>query len=95
MIVRASRRELLRYGSAAAAAAALPAPAIAQAWPSKPIKIICGYPAGGLTDTFARAYGEAHLAEDRPAGACREQGRRLRAPSPPSRSRARRPTATR
>ena len=31
MIVRASRRELLRYGSAAAAAAALPAPAIAQA----------------------------------------------------------------
>ena len=59
MIVRASRRELLRYGSAAAMAAALPAPAIAQAWPSKPIKIICGYPAGGLTDTFARAYGEA------------------------------------
>ena len=59
MIVRASRRELLRYGSAAAAVAALPAPAIAQAWPSKPIKIICGYPAGGLTDTFARAYGEA------------------------------------
>lgn len=59
MIVRASRRELLRYGFVAAAAAALPAPAIAQAWPSKPIKIICGYPAGGLTDTFARAYGEA------------------------------------
>jgi tripartite-type tricarboxylate transporter receptor subunit TctC len=59
MIVRASRRELLRYGSAAAALAALPAPAIAQAWPSKPIRIICGYPAGGLTDTFARAYGEA------------------------------------
>src|SRR5260221_12678180 len=58
MIVRASRRELLRYGSAAVAAA-LPAPAIAQAWPSKPIRIICGYPAGGLTDTFARAYGEA------------------------------------
>jgi tripartite-type tricarboxylate transporter receptor subunit TctC len=59
MIVRASRRELLRHGSAAAVAAALPAPAIAQAWPSKPIRIICGYPAGGLTDIFARAYGEA------------------------------------
>lgn len=59
MLVRASRRELLRYGSAAAVAASLPAPAIAQAWPSKPIRIICGYPAGGLTDTFARAYGEA------------------------------------
>ena len=59
MIVRASRRDVLRYGSAAAVAAALPAPAIGQgAWPNKPIRIICGYPAGGLTDTFARAYGE-------------------------------------
>ena len=59
MIVRPSRRDVLRYGSAAAAAAALPAPAIGQgAWPNKPIRIIVGYPAGGLTDTFARAYGE-------------------------------------
>ena len=32
------RRNLLRIG---AAAAVLPAPAIAQAWPAKPIKIIC------------------------------------------------------
>jgi len=58
MIVRPSRRDVLRYGTAATAAALLPAPAIAQAWPSKPIRIVCGYPAGGLTDTFARAYGE-------------------------------------
>ena len=29
-----------------------------RAWPSKPIRIVCGYPAGGLTDIFARAYGE-------------------------------------
>jgi tripartite-type tricarboxylate transporter receptor subunit TctC len=58
MIVRPSRRDVLRYGSAAAAASALPNPAFAQAWPSKPIRIICGYPAGGLTDVFARAYGE-------------------------------------
>ncbi|UYN95821.1 MAG: tripartite tricarboxylate transporter substrate binding protein [Enhydrobacter sp.] len=58
MIIRASRRELLRYGTVAAAVAALPSPSIAQVWPSKPIKITVGYPAGGLTDTFARAYGE-------------------------------------
>ncbi|HYC63091.1 MAG TPA: tripartite tricarboxylate transporter substrate-binding protein, partial [Reyranellaceae bacterium] len=58
MIVRPSRRDVLRYGSAAAVASALPTPAFAQAWPSKPIRIICGYPAGGLTDVFARAYGE-------------------------------------
>ena len=57
MIVCPTRRDVLRYGSAATLAA-LPAPAIAQAWPSKPIKIIVTYPAGGLTDVFARAYGE-------------------------------------
>src|SRR5437899_6146806 len=29
-----------------------------QTWPSKPIKIVCAYPAGGLVDSFARIYGE-------------------------------------
>lgn len=58
MIVRPSRRDVLRYGTAATAAALLPAPAIAQAWPSKPIRIVCGFPVGGLTDIFARTYGE-------------------------------------
>jgi tripartite-type tricarboxylate transporter receptor subunit TctC len=62
MIIRATRRDMLRYGSAVAAAGASPNPAIAQAWPAKPIRIICGYPAGGLTDIFARAYGD-HIAQ--------------------------------
>ena len=29
-----------------------------QTWPSRPIKIVCAYPAGGLADTLARVYGE-------------------------------------
>ena len=55
MIIRPSRRDVLRLG---AAAALLPAPAIAQAWPAKPIRIVVTYPPGGLTDVYARAYGE-------------------------------------
>src|SRR5260370_14006861 len=52
------RRHVLRLGGVAAAAA-LPAPAIAQAaWHSKPMRIVCSHPPGGLTDLFARAYGE-------------------------------------
>jgi tripartite-type tricarboxylate transporter receptor subunit TctC len=59
MILRASRRDVLRYGKAAAVTAILAAPAIAEeSWPAKPIRIVCGFPAGGLTDIFARAYGE-------------------------------------
>jgi tripartite-type tricarboxylate transporter receptor subunit TctC len=29
-----------------------------QTWPSKPIKIVCAYPAGGFTDSLARIFGE-------------------------------------
>lgn len=58
MIARPTRRQILRYG-AAATAASMAAPAIAEApWPSRPIKIVCSYPPGGLTDVFARAYGD-------------------------------------
>ena len=58
MTFRPTRRDVLRYGSLASLAA-FPAPAIAQApWPNKPIKIVCTYPPGGLTDVFSRAYGD-------------------------------------
>jgi tripartite-type tricarboxylate transporter receptor subunit TctC len=53
-----SRRALLRAGVSTAATLPFAAPARAQAWPSKPIRVVVGYPAGGLTDLFARAYGE-------------------------------------
>ena len=56
-MIRPTRRDVLRYG-VAAAASSLAAPAIAETWPSKPIKIVCTYPPGGLTDVYSRAYGE-------------------------------------
>jgi len=53
-----TRRRLIAAGIVGAATLPLANLGRAQAWPSKPIKIICGYPPGGATDLFARAYGE-------------------------------------
>ncbi|HMN82920.1 MAG TPA: tripartite tricarboxylate transporter substrate binding protein [Burkholderiaceae bacterium] len=53
----AARRRWLLAAAAGLGLAAAPT-ARAQAWPSRPIRIVVGYPAGGLTDLFARAYGE-------------------------------------
>ena len=58
MSSKVTRRTVIQSGMAATAALPLARSAWAQAWPSKPIKIVVGYPAGGLTDLFARAYGD-------------------------------------
>lgn len=61
---RAGRRRLAAALGLAPLAAALPRPGVAQGaagWPSKPIRILVGFPPGGLTDAYARQYGE-HLA---------------------------------
>ena len=54
-------RRLRAFGFALCAAF-LPALAAAQAWPSKPVKIIVGYPPGGGTNTVARLLAE-HLSK--------------------------------
>jgi tripartite-type tricarboxylate transporter receptor subunit TctC len=85
------RRHLLQ---AASAAIALPGLALAQAYPTKPIRYICPVAAGGGNDMIARvvgerwgrALGQASWSTTRAAAAAWSP-----APSPP----ARRPTATR
>lgn len=51
----ASRRLSLAALAAGTAFAALPAGALAQAWPSKPIRLVVGFAPGGGTDIIARA----------------------------------------
>jgi tripartite-type tricarboxylate transporter receptor subunit TctC len=54
-----SRRRVLQSGLVSAAAVALPQLASAQAFPAKPIKLICPWPAGGSTDAVMRALAQS------------------------------------
>jgi tripartite-type tricarboxylate transporter receptor subunit TctC len=59
MTDKLNRRTFLATSAAAAALPVLGERAEAQAgYPNKPIKIVCGYPAGGQTDIISRTYGE-------------------------------------
>ncbi len=53
------RRQLIASGGAMALAALAPTVARAQAFPSRPIKYICPWPAGGSTDAVMRALAES------------------------------------
>lgn len=54
-----NRRQFIAAGTAAAAMPFVLRKASAQgAWPSRQIRMVCSYPAGGQTDLLARAFGE-------------------------------------
>ena len=53
--MRSTRRSLIALAAVMCAASGA---AFAQAWPSKPITIVNGYPAGGDSDAMARLYAE-------------------------------------
>ena len=59
MLAKFNRRHFIAAGTAAAATPFLLRRASAQAaWPSRQIRMICSYPAGGQTDLLARAFGD-------------------------------------
>ncbi len=54
-----SRRRFVQTALASSAAMALPALAQAQAYPHRPIRLICPWPAGGSTDAVMRTLAES------------------------------------
>jgi tripartite-type tricarboxylate transporter receptor subunit TctC len=74
-MTRFATRRLLLSTLTGATLAALAAPALAQAeWPSRPLKLLVGFPGGStpdmaaraLADTLARTLGQAVVVENRP-----------------------------
>jgi tripartite-type tricarboxylate transporter receptor subunit TctC len=70
-------RSLLAAAGAVMGLALAPAAALAQAWPTKPVRIVIGAPAGGTTDIVARMladgmskeWGQPVIVEAKPGGA--------------------------
>jgi tripartite-type tricarboxylate transporter receptor subunit TctC len=56
--MKLSRREFLHLVAAGAALPTLPRTAHAQAYPTRPVRLISGFPAGGPNDLVARLIGQ-------------------------------------
>jgi tripartite-type tricarboxylate transporter receptor subunit TctC len=75
--VRIGRRDLLKFAGAALAAPAVSSVTWAQSYPTRPVRIIVGFPAGGTTDIAARLVGrwlsehlgQQFVVENRPGAA--------------------------
>jgi tripartite-type tricarboxylate transporter receptor subunit TctC len=52
------RRQFLRLAAGATALPAVSSIARAQAYPSRPVRILVGFPAGGTNDIYARIAGQ-------------------------------------
>jgi tripartite-type tricarboxylate transporter receptor subunit TctC len=71
------RRQFLRLAAGAAALAAVPRTARAQAYPSRPVRVVVGFTAGGTNDIHARLiaewlskqFGRSFIVENRPGAA--------------------------
>src|SRR5260221_13837771 len=65
---RTGRRSFLLGSAALLGTAAFSRGASAEGWPARPVRIIVSFPPGGLTDLYARAYGEDILRHIRQPG---------------------------
>jgi tripartite-type tricarboxylate transporter receptor subunit TctC len=76
MVVKLPRRRFLQLAASAAALPTVSRSARAQAYPSRPVRIVVGFAAGGGADIFARLiaqslserFGQQFIVENRPGG---------------------------